>query len=157
MVIALFLPLFAQTGLFLHSVNSWNSLNIADQTYVRFVSHFTRANKLCVTALTSADLKFANSNLAKSTTYVDVTKSIVTPPRTHHPYSTSVSNTQWYYCWSHRLGTLEHHTGFNCRSPKSGHICQATVFKRQGGSTSFTTKEDCLPCTPYCTTSTSSK
>jgi hypothetical protein len=63
-VIALVLPMFERTGLFIHSVNAWNGMDVADHTYARFMTHFTRANELRVTALTTADLNFADANLA---------------------------------------------------------------------------------------------
>ena len=40
-VIAMVLPMFERTGLFSHSVNAWNMLDLADQTFDKFVSHFT--------------------------------------------------------------------------------------------------------------------
>lgn len=136
-VIALVLPMFERTGLFLHSVNSWNSLDLVDQTYARFMTHFTRANELRITALTSTDLKFADANLATTA---------VTPPRRNTPrISTTepiVDGTCMYYCWSHGLSTLSVHTGHTCRQPKDGHIAAATAFNRQGGSNTFSTPED---------------
>ena len=38
-VITLVLPMFERTGLFLHSVNVWNGLELADQTFDCFKSH----------------------------------------------------------------------------------------------------------------------
>ena len=123
--------MFERTGLFLHSVNAWNGSTLAEQTFERFKSHFTRANELRVTALSSADSRYADANAAMSS-----------PPGTQiqpHPHqhithtgtdtgSVSVSGNRMYYC--------------NCRSPHEGHIATATAFKRQGGSNIFSTRED---------------
>ena len=142
-VIALVLPMFERTGLFLHSVNAWNGLELANQTFDRFKSHFTRANELRVTTLSSADVRFADANAATSTYRT------TTPPVDMHPRpngtdtgSVSVSGNRMYYCWSHGLGSSPAHTGINCRSPRVGHIATATAFKRQGGSNIFSTRED---------------
>jgi hypothetical protein len=152
-VIALVLPMFERTGLFLHSVNSWNSLDLAAQTYALFMTHFTRANELRITALTSNDLKFADANLATK---------VVTPPRTTTPRSVNaprittteatIEGTTMYYCWSHGLSTLSVHTGHTCRQPKPGHIASATAFNRQGGSNTFSTREDRPPRRQHTTT-----
>lgn len=63
-VIALVLPMFERTGLFLHSINTWNAMEPDVQTYVLFMTHFTRANKLRVTDITAADLKYADANFS---------------------------------------------------------------------------------------------
>ena len=137
-VIALVLPMFERTGLFLHSVNSWNSFELAEQTYAKFVTHFTRANELRVTALTSADVRYADALRATA----------VTPPRatsTRADNDVIVSGTKFYYCWSHGLSTYDGHTSKSCRQPKSGHQVDATAFNRLGGVNTFNTKEDKKP------------
>ena len=101
--------MFERTGLFLHSVNAWNGSTLAEQTFERFKSHFTRANELRVTALSSADSRYADANAAMSS-----------PPGTQiqpHPHqhithtgtdtgSVSVSGNRMYYCWSHGLDAI---------------------------------------------------
>ena len=74
-VIALVLPMFERTGLFIHSVNAWNGMPLEDQNFAqfkshftRFKSHFTRANELRVTELSSADLRFADAKAAIGST-----------------------------------------------------------------------------------------
>lgn len=150
-VIALVLPMFEKTGLFLHSINSWNGMDLAQQTYDCFKTHFTRANELRITALTSADLKFADANAA---TYLSAATQMVTPPRVTSTGGTnkgtdtgsvSVSGNRMYYCWSHGLGSSEKHTGHTCKNTKPGHIADATAFRRQGGSNVFYTREDLPP------------
>lgn len=146
-VIALVLPMFERTGLFLHSVNAWNGMDRDDHTYARFKTHFTRANEIRMTALTTADLRFADANAA---TYVSTANTIVTPPRTTagatvvrtDTDSISVAGNRMYYCWSHGLGPSEKHTGFTCKNRKQGHVETATTHRRQGGSNLFYTKED---------------
>ena len=137
-VIALVLPMFERTGLFLHSINAWNGMTLTDQTFVRFKSHFTRANELRITALSSTDLRFADANAAIGST----TGTKISAPSGTDTGSVSVSGNRMYYCWSHGLGTSPAHTGRNCRSPHEGHIAAATAFKRQGGSNIFSTRED---------------
>jgi hypothetical protein len=150
-VIALVLPMFERTGLFTHSINAWNGMDLVGQTYDRFMTHFTRANELRITALTSADLKFADANAA---TYLSAATQMVTPPRINNTGginnrtdtgSVSVSGNRMYYCWSHGLGSSEKHTGHTCKNTKPGHIADATAFRRQGGSNIFYTREDLPP------------
>jgi hypothetical protein len=111
-----------------------------------FKARFTLANELHITALTSADLKFADANAA---TYLAAATQLVTPPCITTPVpatmGVSVAGVCMYYCWSHGLGTSEHHTSAACRQPREGHIRDATVTKRQGGSNIFVTKEDRAP------------
>ena len=144
-VIALVLPMFERTGLFLHSVNAWNGMTLADQTFARFQSHFTRANELRVIALSSADLRYADANAAIHSTPGTQMHTNTQQNNNHGGTDTgsvSVSGNRMYYCWSHGLGTSPAHTGRNCRSPHEGHIPTATAFKRQGGSNIFSTRED---------------
>lgn len=149
-VITLVLPMFERTGLFTHAVNSWNSMTVAAQTYDAFKTHFTRANELRVTALTSADVKYSNMATTGNftiTTPVTNGNVAVTPPRVARDVSDqiSVSGNRFYYCWSHGLCQFENHTSEKCNHPKPGHITTATAFKRQGGSNIFVTKEDRTP------------
>ena len=139
-IIALVLPMFERTGLFLHSVNSWNTLETDEQTYAKFVSHFTRANELRITALTSADVRYADANSATA-----VTPPRVTSTRVENGGNVNVSGTTFYYCWSHGLSTYDGHTSKSCRQPKDGHQVNATVFNRLGGVNTFCTKEDKKP------------
>ena len=147
-VIALVLPMFERTGLFLHAINFWNSLEANEQTYAFFVTHFTRANKLRVTNLTAGDLNYADANIA---TTAPSALAAVTPPRNNDTGSTTrmttpvgaiAESTQMYYCWSHGLSTQSRHTSASCRQPKPGHKKEATIFKRFGGCNTFRTKED---------------
>ena len=143
-VIALVLPMFERTGLFLHSVNTWNAMETAEQTYALFVTHFTRANSLRVTDITAADLKFADANVAStapSVVAVTPTRNTTTTPVTT-PVHATADGARMYYCWSHGLGTQSMHTSATCRQPKEGHKKDATIFKRFGGSNIFRTKED---------------
>lgn len=138
-VIALVLPMFSRTGLFLHAVNTWRGFEVVDQTYDRFVVHFTRHNKIRIEELTSADLKFADANFSTTATAVNKQKPAVTPPRV----STDVAGTPtMYYCWSHGLSEMSVHTSASCRQPKEGHIATATWCDRKGGSNIFRSKED---------------
>jgi hypothetical protein len=138
-VIANVLPMFDRTGLFLHSVNSWRDLDPVQQTYARFVEHFTRANEQRVTNLTTRDLNFAGA--------ATVITTAVTPPRTTSTQQSTAGNTGngWHYCWSHGLSTYSAHTGHTCRQRKPGHIESATAYDRQGGSNVFSTREDRRP------------
>lgn len=149
-VIALVLPMFERTGLFLHSVNTWNAMEADVQTYALFMTHFTRANKLRVTDITAADLKYADANF--STTAPLTSLAAVTPPRgatslvtAHPPTGATAEGARLYYCWSHGLGTQATHTSNTCRQPKPGHKKEATTFKRFGGSNIFRTREDQPP------------
>jgi hypothetical protein len=55
-VMSLVLPMFERTGLSTSNVDAWNSLDPNTHTYATFMTHFTQANELCVTKLTSAAL-----------------------------------------------------------------------------------------------------
>ena len=147
-VIALVLPMFERTGLFMHAVNFWNSLENNEQTYAFFGTHFTRANKLRVTNLTAGDLNYADANIA---TTAPSALAAVTPPRKNDIGSTTrmttpvgaiAENTQMFYCWSHGLSTQSRHTSASCRQPKPGHKKEATIFNRFGGCNTFRTRED---------------
>jgi hypothetical protein len=50
-----------------------------------------------------------------------------------------------YYCWSHGLGISDKHTSATCNHRKPGHIANATLTRRQGGSNIFRTNEDRAP------------
>ena len=113
-------------------------MTLTEQTFVRFKSHFTRANELRITALSSTDLQFADANAAIGST----TGTKISAPSGTDTGSVSVSGNRMYYCSSHGLGTSPAHTGRNCCSPHEGHIATATAFQRQGASNIFSTRED---------------
>jgi hypothetical protein len=144
-VIALMLPMFERTGLFLHTVNAWNSMERVLQTYVTFVSHFTRANEVRLTKLSASDLGFADTHFTTTSAVKKVVP--VTPPRGGIETSIpeSVFTGVWHYCWSHGLSQHAVHTSASCSNPKPGHIVTATAQKRQGGSQEFRTREDRRP------------
>jgi hypothetical protein len=143
-VMSLVLPMFERTGLFTSNVDAWNSLDPNTHTYATFMTHFTRANELRVTKLTSAALGYADANAA---TYASA--AAVTPPRTTAvatvPAHGNNSGTKLYYCWSHGLGLSDKHTSATCNNRKSGHIANATLTRRHGGSNTFHTNEDRPP------------
>jgi hypothetical protein len=143
-VISLVLPMFERTGLFTHNVDAWNSLDPLTYTYAAFTNHFTRANELRVTKLTSAVLGYADANAA---TYASA--AAVTPPRTTAvatvPAHANASGIKLYYCWSHGLGLHDKHTSATCNHRKPGHIANATITRRQGGANIFHTNEDKTP------------
>ena len=133
--IALVLPVFKNTGLFLHSLNAWSLIPRDQQTYASFTAHFNLANEARKADMTTADLKFADANLASLTIDNNSNKSS----------TNSTNNSGLYYCWSHGLSTNANHTSQNCRQMKSGHIAHATLHKRHGGNNTFRTKEDLVP------------
>jgi hypothetical protein len=139
-VIALVLPMIERTGLFRHSVDMWNTMELELQTYVRFQSHFTRANELRITKLTSSDLQYADANLAVKSVASPASTTITTTSTSSNPVShIQVDNVPFYYCWTHGLSPIAQHTSATCRQPAEGHKHDATAYDRKGGTNTFRT------------------
>jgi hypothetical protein len=129
--ITLTLSVFRNTGLFGPSIDLWNSIAPADQTYALFVEHFTRANTTRLATLTTADVHFANNSTVHNNNPVPVINN-VTPT-----VGITVGNKRLYYCWSHGLTTNSTHSSATCNHPKPGHDSSATAMDRKGGSNTF--------------------
>ena len=76
---------------------------------------------------TTASLGF--SAAATKPTYEDLEAEIKSLKSKNRPASRN--KTRREYCWSH--GSCDH-KGSACKTPKDGHIAEATYWKRQGGS-----------------------
>ena len=51
--------------------------------------------------------------------------------------SSARRNANTSYCWTHGRTRTDNHTSENCRNPSEGHIRNATLNNRQGGSSRF--------------------
>ena len=147
-IIRLSLAVFEKTGVFAGAVEKWRDLDEDEWTLLRYQLHFTKANKERLRKLTALTGGYHGAHAAIQLPPVahDSVPPLATaaaahgrPPSVSAPATTahgaaSADGQQFYYCWTHGLGTNRNHTSATCQRPADGHQTTATARHMMGGN-----------------------
>ena len=96
----------------------------ADKTVAQCVAHFTKRDKYRRDTQQYLKATMEANVAARKTPTITGTNAYSATP--------AISKTDlWTYCWSHGITK---HDSRACQKPKPGHITEATMANRQGGS-----------------------
>jgi hypothetical protein len=139
--------LINQTGLFPQGCREWRMLPAADQTYARFVTHFTTENRERLDSVpTTANAGYHGVALAVTTTppqpdlhqlmkeLLSLRESVGRLTSQTGPRAAATDAPRGY-CWTHGSSRNVLHTSQTCKAKATGHIDTATAANPQGGST----------------------
>jgi hypothetical protein len=140
-----------RTGLFAQGCREWRLLPPADQTYVRFVAHFTHQNQERLDSIpttTTAGYHGYAMAVTNQPAQPDVTALMkemlllratvarlsIPPPTPNRTAGTDTTSPRGY-CWTHGSSRNLLHTSATCKAPAPGHVTTATATNPCGGST----------------------
>lgn len=127
--IRILLNIFGQSGVLADSIRDWEKKPAAEHTVANATKHFIRDNKIRLQSKSYMKDILSASPAAQA-------NAVTLPPRPdpQNPVPQPPDGTMsgFFYCWTHGIVT---HTGASCKSPAKGHVPNATVTNRQGGST----------------------
>lgn len=147
-IIRLSLLVFERTGVFTGAVERWRDLDEDDWTLVRFQAHFTKANRERFRKLTAQTGGYHGAHAAIAATppirpaatplataaVASGRPAAITSTATPPFGTTSCDGQQFFYCWTHSLGTNRNHTSATCEHPADGHQVTATTRHMMGGN-----------------------
>jgi hypothetical protein len=118
------IKIFKNSGVLEKAVIDFEEKPLAQQTVAVATDHFKRADAV----------RRANSSATKS--ILAANQAIAAANQTKAIQDTiDLIICGWGYCWSH--GVNKTHTGKTCTAPRNGHIADATLNNRKGGSTNI--------------------
>ena len=138
-VIRLTLPVFEKTGVFTTAVEKWRDLDEADWTMPRYQAHFIKANKERIRKLTALTAGYHGAHAAigaQPGAAPPIAAAAIAPAVAANLANPAaiVDGQQFYYCWTHGLGTNRSHTSATCNRPGPGHQATATARHMMGGN-----------------------
>jgi hypothetical protein len=129
-IIATILPVFAQTGVFTEAISVWRRTDEATWTLATFQAHFKKENATRLSLLAAQTAGYHGAHAAQTL-----------PPGNQPPPtalsaatpSTIIGKKEYFYCWTHGLGTNPKHTSATCERKKAGHDDTATLANMNEG------------------------
>ncbi|CAJ1938142.1 unnamed protein product [Cylindrotheca closterium] len=149
---------FEGAGVYGQAILTWDTKALTDHTWTNFEPHFLLYEEARLEGLKTA--KQAGFHGANHVLYTATGTPVLTqhtnpannentpPPLCHRcnnanatpPSQQQKAKPEFLYCWTHGLTKGKaNHTSKNCTEPTEGHMKQATIYRRYGGSTSFDT------------------
>lgn len=130
---AIFLAITAieNTGIFGDACSDWRKLANADQTMDRFKLDMTHAWKERNRRISAKSAGYEALLITRADTKEN--KSPNKPPTQTTP-DVLVGTVPMFYCWTHGLGFSSNHTSCTCKTKADGHVEDATIKNRKGGS-----------------------
>lgn len=131
--IELTLVALTKAGVYNHAITTWQDRDTMDHTWLNFVAHFTKHEKIRRSKLT-----------AQAAGYHGAHNTMPPPPPLHNPtpqlaaaalpIPTYRSNgIDLYYCHTHGLSRNKDHTSHSCSNKGPDHVDDATIDNRKGG------------------------
>jgi hypothetical protein len=134
-IMRLTLPVFEATGVFTSAVEKWRDMDEAEWTMSTYQRHFQKANKERIRKLTAQTAGYigAHAAIASHPPALPAPIAATTTPAPT-PFQITTDGQQFFYCWSHGLGTNRSHTSATCNRPSPGHQLTATASHMLGGN-----------------------
>jgi hypothetical protein len=130
-IMATLLPVLAQTGVFTEAVSVWRRTDEATWTLATFQAHFRKENATRLSLLTAQTAGYHGAHAAQTLPPGNQPPQIALSAATP---STIINKKEYFYCWSHGLGTNPKHTSATCDHKKPGHEDTATLANMKEGN-----------------------
>jgi hypothetical protein len=124
MYVVMLAKTFKESGVLDDAVKEWNRKPMADKSLNNVTKHFKEANTARLAEESGATKNVLQAHVG---THVQ--------PKARHdaqPTTKPSGMEGMCYCWTHGICK---HNGYDCTSPRQGHIQDATWLSRRGGST----------------------
>jgi hypothetical protein len=125
-----------KAGVYDHAITTWEDKDSTEQTWDTFQIHFTKQEKLRLKKLTAASAGYHGANHT-----VLIPPDEPTSPSLHQASAAHTTGGNHhcddeavFYCWSHGLVRNAAHTSKSCNNTSTGHVYDATLMNRKGGS-----------------------
>jgi hypothetical protein len=111
------------SGVFTEALKDWRAKSEADKTLPNMRTHFNKADKERLRAMTTKEAGYANA-------IIDTTSG----KENKAPDLSSTGPHGLYYCWTHGLTKNSKHTSQTCSNKSHGHQTNATIYNMLGGN-----------------------